>query len=219
MSRTHSPSELRHLNDELIQDTFPRLATIAKPYSSKSVAKVYLYGCDDACDSSEGHKILSKSARELCSMGLVEFSDLDIIDPDYHIEDNEDYWKKHLNNEQFTVTDFFNWLEDNTSTFYDTIEDKDNNINFWRWVKGCKLVDNTIEKLPVLPIYLGSGEYVDSDDIIYLSDDYIEEGGLETIVKKYHPEASFISAEYISSALSKLLSSIFIPASFQNTYL
>lgn len=161
-------------------------------------AKVYLYGCDDACDSSEGHKILSKSARELCSMGLVEFSDLDIIDPDYHIEDNEDYWKKHLNNEQFTVTDFFNWLEDNTSTFYDTIEDKDNNINFWRWVKGCKLVDNTIEKLPVLPIYLGSGEYVDSDDIIYLSDDYIEEGGLETIVKKYHPEASFISAEYIS---------------------
>lgn len=161
-------------------------------------AKVYLYGCDDASDSSEGHKILSKSARELCSMGLVEFSDLDIIDPDYHIEDNEDYWKKHLNNEQFTVTDFFNWLEDNTSTFYDTIEDKDNNINFWRWVKGCKLVDNTIEKLPVLPIYLGSGEYVDSDDIIYLSDDYIEEGGLETIVKKYHPEASFISAEYIS---------------------
>ena len=160
-------------------------------------AKVYLYGCDDASNSSEGHKILSKSARELCSMGLVEFSDLDIIDPDYHIEDNEDYWKKHLNNEQFTVIDFFNWLEDNTSTFYDTIEDKENNINFWRWVKGCKLVDSTIEKLPVLPIYLSSGEYIDSDDIIYLSDNYIQEGGLETIVKKYHPEASFISAEYI----------------------
>ena len=174
-----------------------RLLTDSQKEKMKE-AKVYLYGCDDASDSSEGHKILSKSARELCSMGLVEFSDLDIIDPDYHIENNEDYWKKYLSNEQFTVTDFFNWLEYNTLTFYDTIEDKDNNINFWRWVKGCKLVDNTIEKLPVLPIYLDSGEYVDSDDIIYLSDDYIEEGGLETIVKKYHPEASFISAEYIS---------------------
>lgn len=200
--------ELKNINDTIDSKessiafhTFviERLRLLTDSQKEKMMAaKVYLYGCDDACNSSEGHKILSKSARELCSMGLVEFSDLDIIDPDYHIEDNEDYWKKHLNNEQFTVTDFFNWLEDNTSTFYDTIEDKDNNINFWRWVKGCKLVDNTIEKLPVLPIYLGSGEYVDSDDIIYLSDDYIEEGGLETIVKKYHPEASFISAEYIS---------------------
>lgn len=200
--------ELKNINDTIDSKessiafhTFviERLRLLTDSQKEKMMAaKVYLYGCDAACDSSEGHKILSKSARELCSMGLVEFSDLDIIDPDYHIEDNEDYWKKHLNNEQFTVTDFFNWLEDNTSTFYDTIEDKDNNINFWRWVKGCKLVDNTIEKLPVLPIYLGSGEYVDSDDIIYLSDDYIEEGGLETIVKKYHPEASFISAEYIS---------------------
>ena len=174
-----------------------RLLTDSQKETMKG-AKVYLYGCDDASNSSDEHKILSKSARELCSMGLVEFSDLDIIDPDYHIEDNEDYWRKHLSNEQFTVTDFINWLEDNTSTFYDTIEDKDNNINFWRWVKGCKLADQTLANLPGLPIYLTTDEYVDSDDIIYLSDDYIEEGGLETIVKKYHPEASFISAEYIS---------------------
>ena len=174
-----------------------RLLTDSQKEQMKD-AKVYLYGCDDASDSSEGHKILSKSARELCSMGLVEFSDLDIIDPDYHIEDNEDYWKKHLNNEQFTVTDFFNWLDDNTITFYDTIEDKDNNIKFWRWVKGCKLADQTLTNLPVLPIFLTTDEYVDSDDTIYLSDDYIEEGGLETIVKYYHPEASFVSSEYIA---------------------
>ena len=174
-----------------------RLLTDSQKEQMKD-AKVYLYGCDDASDSSEGHKILSKSARELCSMGLVEFSDLDIIDPDYHIEDNEDYWKKHLNNEQFTVTDFFNWLDDNTLTFYDTIEDKDNNIKFWRWVKGCKLADQTLTNLPVLPIFLTTDEYVDSDDTIYLSDDYIEEGGLETIVKYYHPEASFVSSEYIA---------------------
>ena len=161
-------------------------------------AKVYLYGNDDASDRSDGHHILSKSARELASMGLVEFSDLDIIDPDYHIEENEEYWKTRLGNEQFTVTDFITWLTDNTDTFYSTIEDKDNNIKFWRWVKGCKLADQTLANLPVLPIYLTTDEYVDSDDTIYLSDDYIEEGGLETIVKNYHPDASFVSSEYIA---------------------
>ena len=160
-------------------------------------AKVYLYGNDDASNRSEGHHILSKSARELASMGLVEFSDLDIIDPDYHIEENEEYWKTRLGNEQFTVTDFITWLTDNTDTFYSTIEDKDNNIKFWRWVKGCKLADQTLANLPVLPVYLTTDEYVDSDDTIYLSDDYIEEGGLETIVKSYHPDASFISSEYV----------------------
>lgn len=161
-------------------------------------AKVYLYGNDDASDRSDGHHILSKSARELASMGLVEFSDLDIIDPDYHIEENEDYWKTRLGNEQFTVTYFITWLTDNTDTFYSTIEDKDNNIKFWRWVKGCKLADQTLANLPVLPIYLTTDEYVDSDDTIYLSDDYIEEGGLETIVTNYHPDASFVSSEYIA---------------------
>ena len=160
-------------------------------------AKVYLYGNDDASDRSEGHHILSKSARELASMGLVEFSDLDIIDPDYHIEENEEYWKTRLGNEQFTVTDFITWLTDNTDTFYSTIEDKDSNIKFWRWVKGCRLADQTLASLPVLPIYLKTDEYVDSDEIIYLSDEYIEEGGLETIVTSYHPDALFISSAYI----------------------
>ena len=160
-------------------------------------AKVYLYGNDDASDRSEGHHILSKSARELASMGLVEFSDLDIIDPDYHIEENEGYWKTRLGNEQFTVIDFITWLTDNTSTFYSTIEDNDNNVKFWRWVKGCKLADQTLASLPALPVYLKTDEYVDSDEIIYLSDEYIEEGGLETIVTSYHPDALFISSAYI----------------------
>ena len=160
-------------------------------------AKVYLYGSDVASERSEGHKILSKSARELAELGLVEFSDLDIIDPDYHIESNEDYWKSRLGNEQFTIIDFIKWLSDNKDNFYSTVEDRDNNINFWRWVKGCKLSDKTISELPVLPIFLDNDEYVDSDDTIYLSDDYIEEGGLETIVKNYNQDASFISADYI----------------------
>lgn len=161
-------------------------------------AKVYLYGNDDASDRSDGHHILSKSARELASMGLVEFSDLDIIDPDYHIEENEEYWKTRLGNEQFTVNDFITWLTDNKDTFYSTIDDKDNNIKFWRWVKGCKLADQTLANLPVLPVYLTTDEYIDSDDTIYLSDNYIKEGGLETIVTNYHPDASFVSSEYMA---------------------
>lgn len=160
-------------------------------------AKVYLYGNDDASDRSDGHHILSKSARDLASMGLVEFSDLDIIDPDYHIEENEEYWKTRLGNEQFSVTDFITWLTDNTSTFYSTIKEKGNNVKFWRWVKGCKLADQTLASLPILPVYLKTDEYVDSDNTIYLSDEYIEDGGLETIVTSYHPDASFISSKYI----------------------
>ena len=160
--------------------------------------KVYLYGNDEASDRSDGHHILSKSARELASMGLVEFSDLDIIDPDYQIEKNEEYWKTRLGNEQFSVTDFIVWLNDNTDIFYSTIENKDNNIKFWRWLKGCKLADQTLANLPVLPVYLTTDEYVDSDDTIYLSDGYIEEGGLQTIVTSYHPDASFISRDYVT---------------------
>lgn len=161
-------------------------------------AKVYLYGKDEASDRSNGHHILSKSARELASMGLVEFSDLDIIDPDYHIEENEEYWKTRLGNEQFTVTNFISWLNDNKDTFYSTIKDKDNNIKFWRWVKGCKLADQTLMNLPVLPVYLTIDKYVNSDETIYLSDNYIKEGGLETIVRNYHPDASFLSSKYIA---------------------
>lgn len=160
-------------------------------------AKVYLYGSEEPCDSSEGHKILSKSARELAEMGLVEFSDLDIIDPDYHIESHEDYWKTRLGNEQFTVTDFVNWLDENTDSFYETIEDEENNLNFWRWVKGCKLSASTLSSLPALPILLKSDEYVASDETIFLSDEYIDEGGIESMVRNYHEDASFISADYL----------------------
>lgn len=69
-------------------------------------AKVYLYGNDDASDRSDGHHILSKSARELTSMGFVEFSDLDIIDPDYKTEENLEYWETRLGNTKYTVSHF-----------------------------------------------------------------------------------------------------------------
>lgn len=160
--------------------------------------KIYLYGSEIASDRSEGHYILSSSARELSSLGLVEFSDLNIIDPDYHIEENEEYWKTRLGNEQFTVLNFISWLNENYKDFYLTLEKKDNNIKFWRWLKDCNLADQTLIKLPTLPVYLKGGKQIsDSDDIIYLSDAYIDEGGLETIVTNFNPNAKFIDEDYI----------------------
>jgi hypothetical protein len=159
-------------------------------------AKLYLYGSDEACNTSEGHKILSSKAKELFDENLVEFSDLDIIDPDYEPEDNADYWESRLDNSKFTVVDFINWLNDNADTFINTISDKDCNIAFWRWVKN-NISYASIEKLPKLPIFLTAGGTVDVGNVIYLSDAYISDGGIETIVKKYAPAAYFVSADYI----------------------
>lgn len=161
-------------------------------------AKVYLYGNSVANSKSEGHHILSTSASELASMKLVQFADLDIIDPDYDIEKNKDYWETQLGNVQFTVSDFIAWLNTNTTTFCTTIKDKECNVKFWRWVKGCNLSDQTLKTLPVLPVYLTTNNSANLDEIIYLSDDYVEEGGLEVIVNSYHPNAPFLSRDYIA---------------------
>lgn len=159
-------------------------------------AKLYLYGSDEACDTSDGHKILSSKARELFNEHLVEFADLDIIDPDYKPEANVDYWEARLGNSKFTVADFTKWLVDNSDTFVDTISDKDLNISFWRWVKD-NISDSTLERIPKLPVFLTDDSIAYAGDVIYLSDAYISEGGIETIVKKYHDDAAFICADYI----------------------
>lgn len=53
-------------------------------------AIVYLYGQDEPVNTASGHNVLSSSAKELLSLGLVEFSDLDILDPDYEPEKHPD---------------------------------------------------------------------------------------------------------------------------------
>lgn len=159
-------------------------------------AKLYLYGSNDACDTSEGHKILSAKARELFGKGLVEFADLDIIDPDYKPEANVDYWEGRLGNSKFTVADFTKWLDENINAFINTISNKDLNVSFWRWVKD-NISDATLEKMPKLPVFLMDDSTADVGDVIYLSDAYISDGGIETIVKNYHGDASFISPDYL----------------------
>lgn len=77
--------------------------------------KLYLLDNTDPENTSTGHAILSGTAKELAEKGLVEFSQLNIIDPAYNTEDNRDYWSTHLENSDFTIIHFLKWLNDNTN--------------------------------------------------------------------------------------------------------
>ena len=160
-------------------------------------AKVYLYGNDDdTCDRSDCHHILSKSARELTSMGLVEFSDLDIIDPDYMPEDNLEYWETRLGNTKYTVSHFFAWLKANADTFCDTLQDQELNVKFWRWMKKNSL-EGHLSEMPAFPVLLKDGSIDNSSDAVYFSDEYMNGTGIEHLVQEYDDQALFISPDYI----------------------
>lgn len=160
-------------------------------------AKVYLYGNDTPANSAKGHKILSAKAKELFEQGLVEFSDLDIIDPIYKTEENTEYWETRLGNSKFNITHFFSWLKDNTETFSNTLQDKEKNIVFWRWLKE-NANDKAIGEIPVIPIILKDGNIDNSDEVVYFSDEYMGGAGIESSVKRFDPDAPFISPEYLA---------------------
>ena len=159
-------------------------------------AKVYLYGQDDPVDSASGHSILSSSAKELLNLGLVEFSDLDILDPDYEPEKHSEYWGTRLENTKFTTSHFMNWLKDNLDTFASTIGDEDLNIAFWRWLKD-NVSERLIEETASLPVLLKDGS-IDNEGPVYFSDEYMDGAGIEHSVKIFDEEAKFLSPDYIS---------------------
>lgn len=159
-------------------------------------AKVFLYGQDIASTTAGGHKTLSSKAKELFDKGLVEFSDLDIIDPDYKTEKNVEYWEARLGNTKFTINHFFIWLKDNANTFSDTLEVEELNIEFWRWLKD-NVAGRLIEEASILPILLKDGSFDSSDEPVYFSDEYMEGAGIEHSVKIFDEDALFISPKYI----------------------
>ncbi|HBZ25653.1 MAG TPA: hypothetical protein DEO54_05355 [Rikenellaceae bacterium] len=160
-------------------------------------SKVFLYGQDVAADTAGGHKTLSSKAKELFDKGLVEFSDLDIIDPDYKTEKNVEYWETRLGNTKFTVSHFFTWLKNNTETFSDTIQNEKLNIEFWRWLKD-NVADKFIEEATSLPILLKDDCIDSSDEPVYFSDDYMDGADIEHLVKIFNEDALFISPIYIN---------------------
>ena len=161
-------------------------------------AKVFLYGGEES-DEAGGHKTLSAKAKELFDKKLVEFSDLDIIDPLYNTDANTEYWETRLGNTKFTVTHFFVWLKDNADTFSETIRDESLNVVFWRWVKSnVTISDKLKEDIPALPILINGDEFADCSDAIYFSDAYLDGKSLETYVKEFDKEALFLSSAYIA---------------------
>lgn len=159
-------------------------------------AKVYLYGQDEPANNAGGHKILSAKAKELFEKGLVEFSDLDLIDPDYNIEANSNYWEESLGNTKYTVNHFFSWLKDHAATFSETLQDKKLNIVFWRWLKSN--VDKLVKEASGLPVLLKNDTIVNSNAPIYFSDEYLDGAGIERYLGIFDPKAYFISPEYLA---------------------
>ncbi len=160
-------------------------------------AMVYLYG-NKIAHKSNGHNILSKKAKELLDSGLVKFSDLDIIDPDYTPEKHTEYWKGILENIEFTPDKFYEWIEANLENFCQTLQDRSLNLKFWRWAK--KNTSNKLQEIAnKLPILLKNGDQpvcMDSNTV-YISNEYLGNGGIESLVRKYDENALFISPEYI----------------------
>ena len=174
------------------------LGSLTSDQQSKMAdAKVFLYGSVDASVTSSGHKTLSSKAKELFEKRLVEFSDLDIIDPDYKTEDNSEYWETRLGNTKFTVVHFFSWLKDNEDAFTKTLQNRELNIEFWRWLKD-NATDKYIDDITILPIILKDGSIDNSSGTIYFSDDYMSGFNIEHSVKRFDKGALFLSSEYIN---------------------
>ena len=159
-------------------------------------AKVFLYGNDEPAGCASGHKILSARAKELFDKGLVQFGDLDLIDPDYKTEQNTEYWENRLENTKFTITHFYIWLKENADTFKNTLQDINLNIEFWRWLK-VNADDKQLDSIPVLPVLLKDGTIDNDSTAIYFSDEYMKGSGIEQSVLKFDEEALFISPDYI----------------------
>lgn len=161
-----------------------------------SGAMVYLYGQDEPVVGANGHNTLSANAKELLALGLVDFADLDIIDPDYDPEKNVEYWENCLGNSKFTVNNFFSWMKDNLSDFGNSLQSEELNLAFWRWLKDNYSAQH-VEELSSLPFLLKNGE-IDTDGPIYFSDEYMEGTGIENSIKRYDPNTKFLSPNYIT---------------------
>ena len=164
-------------------------------------ASVYLYGRDCPARESSGHAIQSPMARELSENGLVEFSQLDVINPSYKPEEHLDYWME-LGNREFESGDFLSWLAGNRTDFIRRIRDRARNVAFWRWAKK-NVSGNMTGRLRDLPVFLKNGGMANACETVYLSDDYIQDGGIETLVSQYQKNARFVSPEYLEAGADK----------------
>lgn len=160
-----------------------------------SNAKVFIRGKEQPVTPASGHKIVSKTVEELVELSLVDYSELDLLDQDYHANEHSDYWREALGNDSFTIKDFQDWLINNKESVAIKLQDKILNVKFWRWAK--KNVKENISYLSELPIWVKekntpcilSGE-------IYFSDEYLNTP-IESLVTAVAPNAPILNSDYI----------------------
>ena len=164
---------------------------------------VYLLGHEMPAPKSTGHQILSKAAKELFDLNLVDEKELDIIDSRYNTESSQSYWKDddRLANKQFTINHFVAWLKGHTNQLISKLSEEDANIKFWRWAKD-RIGDNysVLQGLPVL-VKDPQGENTTSktallSSTIYMCDKYMENESYEELVQSYLENATVISDKY-----------------------
>lgn len=83
-----------------------------------------------------------------------------------------------------------------SDSLVDDLENKDNNIDFWQWIKANQKSITDLDSLIALSL-LDSDDNICACENLYISDVY-QKDGIESLVKKYDSEASFVSDEYLA---------------------
>ena len=95
----------------------------------------------------------------------------------------------------------------------ENLADVDVNVEFWRWVKSFAkevAMIPVFSQFPLLVKELDEEEYKSKtvkDAGIYLSNDYQPTSGIESIVKKYAPDALFVASDYLEDLTTTTISS------------
>ena len=160
-----------------------------------SNAKVFIRVKKQPVLPASGHKIVSKTVEELVELSLVDYSELDLLDQDYHATEHSDYWREALGNDFFTIKDFLDWLINNKESVATKLQDKILNIKFWRWAK--KNVKENLSYLSELPIWVkGQDTPCILSGEIYFSDEYLDTP-IESLVTAVAPNAPILTPDYI----------------------
>lgn len=156
-----------------------------------------------------------------------EFETLDWVEPVYMYAVNVAYYEG--SSEATGMTTFFNekygvptmtsklFLDDvigrQSDSISDYLQDVDQNVLFWRWVKVFAKEVSTIpafSQFPLLVKTLDDDEYdcaSAKDSGIYLSNEYQPSSSIESIVKKYAHEAQFVASDYLEDKASGTVTS------------
>lgn len=197
-----------------------------KDYVENDVLSSYLVSVIDK----DGYEQFLKEDEEFIyirNKTYNEFEVLDWVEPDYMYAVNEAYYEgsgevagmKAFFNEKYgipTMTGklFLDDVVDRQSEgISDYIQDVDQNVLFWRWVKMFAKEVATIpafSQFPLLVKTLDDDEYdcaSAKDSGIYLSNEYQPSLSIESIVKKYAPEAQFVASDYLEDKVAGTVTS------------